>query len=163
MKLSRTVSYALQATVQLARTGSEGPVPCSHLAAEGKMPERFLLQILRNLVAHGILESTRGVEGGYTLDRAPEDISVLDVIEAIEGPLVATLPISEGLPEQSRARLEQALGAITDLSRRELHAIKLSHLLPDEVAPAVRGHESRVAVVSRVHGAASSGLAKDHG
>ena len=77
MKLSRTVAYALQATLQLALSGDQEPVPCSRLAAEGKMPERFLLQILRNLVAHGILSSTRGVDGGYTLDRAPEEISLL--------------------------------------------------------------------------------------
>ena len=68
MKLSRTVGYALQATLQLARARPSQPVPCSRLATEGEMPERFLLQILRNLVAHGILGSTRGVDGGYTLD-----------------------------------------------------------------------------------------------
>lgn len=65
MKLSRSVGYALQATLQLACADGTAPVPCSRLAAEGKMPERFLLQILRNLVAHGILASTRGVDGGY--------------------------------------------------------------------------------------------------
>ena len=65
MKLSRTVTYALQATIQLARLdGAPTPIPCSRLAAEGRMPERFLLQVLRNLVTHGILQSTRGVGGG---------------------------------------------------------------------------------------------------
>ena len=48
MKLSRTVSYALQATLQLARSRSHDPVPCRQLAADGNMPERFLLQILRD-------------------------------------------------------------------------------------------------------------------
>ncbi len=130
MKLSRTVSYALQATLQLAQTNSDGPVPCSRLASEGKMPERFLLQILRNLVAHGILGSTRGVEGGYTLERAPDEISLLEVIEAIEGPLTSSLPAGEGLPEDSRSRLEQALSEVTATARRELESIKLAHLLP---------------------------------
>ena len=59
MKLSRTVAYAVRATLQLAQLEADGPVPCSKLANEGKMPERFLLQILRNLVTHGILRSTR--------------------------------------------------------------------------------------------------------
>src|SRR5215216_4770031 len=86
MKLSRTVAYAVRATLQLAQLQSEGPVPCSHLASSGKMPERFLLQILRNLVTHGILRSTRGVDGGYALVRPPHQISLLEVIEAIEGP-----------------------------------------------------------------------------
>ena len=75
------------------RSKSENPVPCSQLAAEGHMPERFLLQILRHLVTHGILHSTRGVEGGYTLERKPEQVSLLDVIEAIEGPLTSALPV----------------------------------------------------------------------
>ncbi len=130
MKLSRTVAYALQATLQLAQTESEAPVPCSRLAANGKMPERFLLQILRNLVAHGILESTRGAEGGYSLERPPNDISLLEVIEAIDGPLVSTLPMNQGLPSSSKTKVEEALAAVTDLARRELSAVKLAHLLP---------------------------------
>jgi len=130
MKLSRTVSYALQATLLLAREGTGAPVPCSRLAAQGKMPERFLLQILRNLVARGILDSTRGVEGGYTLERSPEGISLLEVIEAIDGPLIATLPCSEGLPAESKSKLVGALSEVTELARQELDSVKLADLLP---------------------------------
>jgi Rrf2 family protein len=130
MRLSRTVAYALKATLQLARSDAEIPVPCSELAAKGKMPERFLLQILRNLVAHGILESTRGVDGGYSLERAPDDVSLLEVIEAIDGPLISTMPASEGLPTRSRSKLNAALREVTKLARRELAAVKLAHLLP---------------------------------
>jgi Rrf2 family protein len=93
------------------------------------MPERFLLQILRNLVTHGILRSTRGVDGGYTLTRPPDEISLLDVIEAIEGPLDAGEPAGDGLPEESHTRLHSALRQITDTSRRQLEAIKFSQLL----------------------------------
>jgi Rrf2 family protein len=131
MKLSRTVAYALQATLQLARSDARVPVPCSRLAAEGKMPERFLLQILRNLVAHGILGSTRGVEGGYTLERTPEDISLLELIEAIDGPMTSALPLNEGIAPESKTKLESALTAVTAIARRELAAIKLAHLLPE--------------------------------
>ena len=130
MKLSRTVAYALQATLQLARSETSRPVPCSRLAAEGRMPERFLLQILRNLVAHGVLRSTRGVEGGYSLQRNPSDISLLEVIEAAEGPMMSDVPLGDGLPRESQARLRQAVVRITDLARDELEAIKLAHLLP---------------------------------
>jgi Rrf2 family protein len=137
MKLSRTVAYAVRATIQLAQHPSDTPVPCSKLASEGKMPERFLLQILRNLVTHGILRSTRGVDGGYTLTRLPEDISLLDVIEAIEGPLDAGDPAGEGLPEISQDRLHRALREITATSRQQLEAIKFSQLLH----PPVNGNE----------------------
>ncbi|MGW8258369.1 MAG: RrF2 family transcriptional regulator [Thermoguttaceae bacterium] len=130
MKLSRTVAYALQATLQLAQSNDLGPVPCSRLAAEGSMPERFLLQILRSLVAHGILSSTRGVEGGYSLERKPEEISLLEIIEAIEGPICPVIPISDGLPVGSKAKLQGALTCVTEMFRKELQEIRLAHLLP---------------------------------
>ena len=100
--LSRTVSYALQATLQLAATSSKDPVPCSRLAAQGHMPERFLLQILRNLVTHGILQSTRGVDGGYMLERKPTEITLLEIIEAVDGPLVVAATIGEAFPRESK-------------------------------------------------------------
>lgn len=129
MKLSRTVSYAVRATLELAKNDSTQPVPCSQLAAAGKMPERFLLQILRNLVTHGILRSTRGVDGGYTLTRPAEEVSLLELIEAIEGPLDAETGPVEGIPEDSQAKLEDALREVTASARRQLEAIKLSQLL----------------------------------
>jgi Rrf2 family protein len=130
MKLSRTLSYAVQATLQLAQLNEERPVPCSRLAADGKLPERFLLQILRNLVTHGILTSTRGVEGGYALVRPAEKISLLEVIEAIEGPYDSPLDLGDGVNE---SRLRDALGDVTQMTRRQLEAIKLSQLLEPPV------------------------------
>jgi len=131
MKLSRTVSYAVRATLQLAQNESSAPVPCSRLASDGEMPERFLLQILRVLVTHGILKSTRGVEGGYSLSRSPADISLLEVIEAIDGPLET---VSEPPPAEStgdvQQRLQTALRQVTDTARKQLESMKLSQLLP---------------------------------
>ncbi|MGE0696265.1 MAG: Rrf2 family transcriptional regulator [Pirellulales bacterium] len=130
MKLSRTVAYAVQATVLLAQAKSDSPVPCSQLAANGNMPERFLLQILRNLVTHGILQSTRGVDGGYSLGRAPEKISLLEIIEAIDGPLTAAVPGREGgTATTADARLSEALEQVTAQCRRQLDSIKLVHLI----------------------------------
>jgi Rrf2 family protein len=129
MKLSRTVAYAVRATLQLAKSDAATPVPCSQLAANGNMPERFLLQILRSLVTHGILRSTRGVDGGYALVRSPDEVSLLEVIEAIEGPLNTGEPLTAGMSEESQLRLQDALRTVTDHSRRQLEAIKLSQLL----------------------------------
>lgn len=129
MKLSRTVTYALQAALQLAENESSSPVPCSQLAEQGHMPERFLLQILRNLVTHGVLQSTRGVEGGYRLRRRAQDISLLDVIEAVDGPLGSDMPDDAALPIESVAKLHSALEQVTAATRRQLAAIKLSQLV----------------------------------
>lgn len=129
MKLSRTVTYALQAALQLAQNESSLPVPCSHLAEQGQMPERFLLQILRSMVTHGVLQSTRGVEGGYRLRRQPEEISLLEVIEAVDGPLAADMPEDATLPLESVTKLHSALEEVTAITRRQLETIKLSQLL----------------------------------
>ena len=129
MKLSRTVAYAVRATIQLAQHPSDTPVPCSKLASEGNMPERFLLQIMRILVRHGILRSTRGIAGGYALTRPPEEISLLDVIEAIEGPMDAGDPTGDGLSDESKVKLGDTLTEITNTARQQLEAIKFSQLL----------------------------------
>ena len=128
MKISRTVSYALQATLQLAESESDHPVPCSKLASDGKMPERFLLKIMRNLVALGVLESTRGVDGGYALRQSPLDVSLLDILEAVDGPMVSSLPVAEGLHEGCRQKLEELLSQVNDEARARLASIHLSDL-----------------------------------
>lgn len=129
MKLSRTVAYAVRATLQLAEKQSASPVPCSELASKGNMPERFLLQILRNLVTHGILRSTRGVDGGYSLVKGANDISLLDVIEAIDGPFDKGTDYVELAEDPANVKLHDALRQLSDNARRELQAIKLSQLL----------------------------------
>lgn len=128
MKLSRTVAYAIQATVQLGAAGMGATVPSRKLAEEGKIPDRFLLQILRGLVAQGLLHSTRGVVGGYSLARKPEDISLLDIIEAIEGPVNFELPQGTS----GSASLQRALKEVSGGVKRELAQLRLSHLMPKE-------------------------------
>jgi len=133
MKLSRTAAYAVQAAVQLAAEDGGAPIPCSHLAATGRMPERFLLQILRQMVKHGVLLSTRGADGGYVLGRQADKITLLEIIEAVDGPLEAGCPPSDGLPSTSRAKLERALGDLVSNARRELASVHLADLIPRAV------------------------------
>lgn len=149
MKLSRTVSYAVRATLQLAQHDSSAPVPCSKLASAGEMPERFLLQILRVLVTHGILKSTRGVDGGYSLTRPANEISLLEVIEAIDGPLGGENSAALGeVPDAVQGNLQTALKQVTKTARRQLEAIKLSQLLaPPTVAARNQRERKRTARV----------------
>lgn len=68
------------------------------------MPERFLLQVLRTLVNEGLLKSTRGVDGGYRLAKPASQISLLDIVEAVDGPIQPELPQIAGLtPSSQRA------------------------------------------------------------
>lgn len=93
------------------------------------MPERFLLQILRSLVTHGILRSTRGVEGGYMLDRDPADISLLDIVEAVDGPLRSSLPSADKISHRARTVLEKGLSDVAEAARERLAAVRLSQLV----------------------------------
>jgi Rrf2 family protein len=139
MKLSQSVAYAVHAALRLADSRNGAPVSCSRLAEQGKMPERFLLQILRDLAKQGILQSTRGGGGGFALDRRPEEISVLEVIEAVEGPLTASLPLRTRFPHPAGERLHAVLRGITEEVRRQLEAVKLSDLTdgsPQDSRPA---------------------------
>lgn len=149
MKLSRTVSYALRATLELAELDSDSPVPCSRLAANGGMPARFLLQVLRSLVAHGILRSSRGVDGGYSLKRDPNRISLLELIEAIDGPLVPAVAPGDTLPAYCKSRIERALADVADRVRDELAAISLADLLPDKSDGEPQAELVRVGVATR--------------
>ena len=129
MKLSQSVTYAVHAALRLAADENQAPVSCSRIAERGNMPERFLLQILRELAKQGILQSTRGGSGGFMLERDPEDISLLDVIEAVDGPLPAGMPINVTFPEQSALRLRKTLQEVNDATRRQLAVVKLTHLM----------------------------------
>jgi Rrf2 family protein len=138
MRLSRTIAYAVHATLQLGRAEPRVPVPCSQLAHDGQMPERFLLQILRSLVTHGVLESTRGVEGGYCLARPPEEITLRDIVEAFENPLEPTLP-KLGLKQHVRERLLVTLRCVSCAARKELEKLTLAELLHADAEPSVSG------------------------
>ncbi|MGO8751081.1 MAG: RrF2 family transcriptional regulator [Thermoguttaceae bacterium] len=133
MKLSQSVTYAVHAALRLAETKDSGPISCGKLAEIGHMPERFLLQILRDLAKQGILLSARGGGGGFTLERQPQNISLLEMIEAVEGPLGSGLPLKSNFPEDAGDKLQAALNQIADQTRRQLAAIKLSDLMAGRV------------------------------
>lgn len=129
MRMSRSTAYAISAVLQLANAPPGQPVPCSRLAKTGEMPERFLLQILRMLVNHGLLTSTRGVDGGYSLIRPISEITLLQIFEATEGPLTPTLPPLDSLPSESQTRLLGVMGDISAATCQRLAEVKMSDLV----------------------------------
>jgi Rrf2 family protein len=129
MKVSRTIAYAIHATLQLSGGERGVPIPCSQLASEGQMPERFLLQILRSLVTHGLLRSTRGVDGGYCLARPPEQISLRNIVESFDNPLNPSVPGLEGLSPEVRKRVMTVLGHASTAAHQELDKLSMADLL----------------------------------
>src|SRR3954454_22560957 len=86
LSISAKPPYAVRALVELGRSG-EGPVPIGELARRRDIPVQFLEQLFGVLRRTGILRSQRGVKGGYSFARPPEQITVLDVVEHLDGPL----------------------------------------------------------------------------
>jgi Rrf2 family protein len=128
MKISRTVAYAIKATLDLAKCEPDRPIPSSQLAEQGEMPERFLLHVLRELVLHGVLRSTRGIDGGYSLSREAETISLLDILSPFKFKLALTEQHQEDCVEMDGdfiAALERA----AEVARIELQKITLVDLL----------------------------------
>jgi Rrf2 family protein len=134
MKLSNAAAYAVHAMVRLANNAKVSPVKSKKLAKDSSMPERFLLSVLQDLSRYGILRATRGSNGGFTLTQRPDEISLLDVIEAVEGPIVAALPTKDKFPDETGKRLFDVLQGITDNARRELQAITISDLVASNEA-----------------------------
>jgi len=81
--------YALQALVELGQAGDVGPVPIGELAKRRDIPTQFLEQLFATLRRAGLLKSQRGVKGGYSFARDPASITVLEIVELLDGPLGA--------------------------------------------------------------------------
>ncbi len=79
--------YSVRAVLDLARHYGQGRRKSREIASEMEIPRKYLPQVLANLIHHGLLVSAAGPKGGYSLARTPADISLLDVVEAAEGPV----------------------------------------------------------------------------
>lgn len=79
--------YALLALAELGRSGGAGPVPIGDLAKRRDVPVQFLEQLFAVLRRAGVLSSQRGVKGGYMFAREPSEVSVLEIVELLDGPL----------------------------------------------------------------------------
>lgn len=105
MKISVKVDYACRVMAELARLhGSGGLARIEHLAEVEAVPANFLAQILLDLRDHGLISSRRGNRGGYTLARPAEEISLYDILVAVEG---QCLQLSGNFQGRSGRRLKQ--------------------------------------------------------
>ena len=130
MKLTRASSYALHALEYMAESGQDKPVQSHRIARDRHIPERFLLKVLKPLVSARVLRSVKGPHGGYRLAKPPSKISMLEVVEAVEGPIRGHAPLAQ---EASQAGLDARLAAVCDqaagLLRKHLAKVRLADLL----------------------------------
>jgi Rrf2 family protein len=87
MRLTMRSDYGAHAVIELARRYGQGPVQCAEIAASQKIPEAFLDQLLSGLRRVGIVRSVRGPHGGHELARDPRQVTLGDIVTALEGPV----------------------------------------------------------------------------
>src|SRR4051812_24711443 len=116
--------YAVRALAELARRGGTTPVPIGEIARAREIPSQFLEGLFATLRRAGILQSQRGVKGGYTFARPPAEVTVLEVVELLEGELGAEAAASGPIWVEAVEAVRRQLGAITiaEAARREAEA-----------------------------------------
>ena len=130
MITSATVRYGLLAAAYIARHKEQGIILSQTIAKEYNIPLEYLLKIMQQLVRANILRSKRGPRGGFYLARPAAKITMLDVIEAVEGPMVRPLGLKENAPKDKfSTKAEQAYGKVIAHTRDELKKVKLSDLI----------------------------------
>ena len=88
MQITRQADYAVRAVLYLAKLGSDRRAATSQIAQEQLIPPSFLAKIVSQLSVAGLLQTSRGARGGVSLAKSPKEISVLEVVEAIDGPIL---------------------------------------------------------------------------
>jgi Rrf2 family protein len=88
MQITRQADYAVRAVLYLTQLGPDRRAATSQIAEEQQIPPSFLAKIVSQLSVAGLLQTSRGARGGVSLARSPEQISLLEVVEAIDGPIL---------------------------------------------------------------------------
>jgi len=116
--------YAVRALTELARRGDAAPVPIGEIARAREIPVQFLEGLFATLRRAGILQSQRGVKGGYSFARAPAEVTLLEVVELLEGELGADAAGSGPIWTDVTDAVRGVLGGstIADLAEREADA-----------------------------------------
>jgi Rrf2 family protein len=87
MQITRQADYAVRAVLHLAELKNGGRAPTSKIASEQHIPPSFLAKIVSQLSVAGVVQTSRGARGGVSLAREPDAITLLEVVEAIDGPI----------------------------------------------------------------------------
>ena len=113
--------YAVRALCELARRGEAGPVPIGELARRRDIPVQFLEGLFATLRRAGILQSQRGVKGGYAFARPPGEVTLLEVVELLEGDLRADADEAGAVWAEAVEAARAVLGAATiaEVAERE--------------------------------------------
>src|SRR5438270_10530105 len=129
MKLTRASSYALHAVAYMAtQKQQDKPIASHHIAAARKIPERFLLKVLKPLVSARVLLSIKGPNGGYRLAKAPDKITMAEIVEAVDGPIRGQAPFSEESNGPLNHKLETICRDAANAVKKQLEKVSIADL-----------------------------------
>lgn len=122
MHISNKTIYGIQALIEISSGEITGPV----IAEAQKIPKKFLEHVLSSLKKGKLIESSRGRKGGYSLSRPPKHITLLSMIEALEG------PIALAAGDRKRSGVLIALNKIEEKLKNEFNAVTLQDLIEEQ-------------------------------
>ncbi len=135
LSMTRKSGYALIAMTHLAKLPEGELASARGIAEEYKIPQALLMNVMKELSSAGFLESVRGARGGYELARPAEDISILELLEAIEGPVRLANCMTEEGPNLDQCELlcscpiATPIHRLHEMMRRYLDRLTLQHLV----------------------------------
>ena len=138
--------YGAHAVIELARRFGQGPVQCAEIASSQKIPEAYLDQLLSSLRRVGIVRSVRGPHGGHELARDPHQLTLGDVVTALEGPVVPHEFVHDPSSDAEDAdwgaacAVRNAWLAAAEASQRELDRTTIQDLLEQQLQ--IRAHRA---------------------
>jgi Rrf2 family protein len=137
LRLSKRADYALMAMKHLAVRGDRGSSSAREIAEQYNIPIELMAKVLQRLVRRGLLRSHQGTRGGYQLGRGPAQITVADVIQAIDGPVTVTAcTTDEGQCEQfSRCNVRDPLFKVRDRILAALAECTIAELAAEPLTP----------------------------
>src|SRR5262245_13082502 len=123
MKVSLRSTYGIMAAVDLAMQAGSAPIQAKAIARRQGIPARFLEQVLHAMKKAGLVSSLRGAQGGYVLSKKPSEVSVAEILEALEGPFLRVTEMNGRL--QHTAKSEALLAKVWDrLHEAERHVLE---------------------------------------
>ena len=130
MNISRSVGYGMMAVGYISQNDKDGLVMASTVSKEYGIPLEYLLKIMQQLVRINILRSKRGPRGGFSLAKTSAKINLLQIIEAVDGPMVSQLDLAEHAPrEKFGGKAEKVYEKAIASARSVFQKAKLSDLL----------------------------------
>jgi len=140
LRISRRIDYAVRVMVSLALHAEEGPHPMQEIVQEMLIPLPFVKRIVADLVQAGLVRSRRGSKGGLWLARNPEEISLLDIVEACDEPMEISPCIddSDFCPLSAECPVRRRWARLRSVMRQELGSVSIAQLARESVSHEVR-------------------------